>query len=426
MTVGLAWAPAPLARRLLGLAAVGLVLALATRRAELLAVAVPAVWLLVTAPHPALPDEAAVEIDVEPARCFEGDRVRVSVHVTVDQDVDELRVAVSLPGGIVAAAPLVASAAGTREVALDAELAPQRWGRWRIGPMRVEARSGLRLHAAAGVLPARAELVVFPHPARAEARTAVRPLPYGVGDHPSREASAGIEFSAIRPYVPGDPGRRINWPVSTRRGRLHVTTYAAERPVDVVLVIDAFSDVGPAGRSSLDLAVRGATGLAQAYLRKRDRVGLVVIGGTLRWLTPRIGVAQFYRVVEEVLGLRRDSSFLEPELLRVPRAVLPAGAIVTVLSPLLDERSVEVVRDLRERGCAMVVVDVLAGAEPPDVAPGRIGAVALRLWRLEQEALRSALAEVGIRVIPWDGIGPLDLPHAATLDRTAAAAGWTR
>jgi len=46
---------------------------------------------------------------------------------------------------------------------------------------------------------------------------------------------------------------------------------------------------------------------------------------------------------------------------------------------------------------------------PPDVGAGRMAAAALRLWRLEREAMRYVLADLGIVITPWDGSGPIDL-----------------
>ena len=42
----------------------------------------------------------------------------------------------------------------------------------------------------------------------------------------------------------------------------------------------------------LDLAVRAAATLAERYIRRRDRVGLVSFGGYVRWLAPGSGMAQ--------------------------------------------------------------------------------------------------------------------------------------
>jgi uncharacterized protein (DUF58 family) len=95
---------------------------------------------------------------------------------------------------------------------------------------------------------------------------------------------------------------------------------------------------------------------------------------------------------------------------RLPRAALPPGALVVVFSPLLDQRFVEALRDMRERGFTMLVVDVL-NAEPP-ARPRSTDRMARRIWRMEQEAIRFSLRELGLPVVPWDGIQSLDLPLA--------------
>ena len=60
-----------------------------------------------------------------------------------------------------------------------------------------------------------------------------------------------------------------------------------ERSTDVVLLLDTFTDVpGQDQQSSLATAVRGANGIADHYLRRRDRVGLIAFGGSIRWLVP--------------------------------------------------------------------------------------------------------------------------------------------
>jgi uncharacterized protein (DUF58 family) len=90
-----------------------------------------------------------------------------------------------------------------------------------------------------------------------------------------------------------------------------------------------------------------------------------------------------------------------------------------VFSPLLDQRFVEALRDMRERGFSMLVVDVL-NTEPP--ARRRTeDRLARRLWRMEQDAIRFSLRELGIPVVHWDGEESLDLPLAAHTRRPIAA-----
>nr|WP_238345565.1 DUF58 domain-containing protein [Actinopolymorpha cephalotaxi] len=222
-----------------------------------------------------------------------------------------------------------------------------------------------------------------------------------MGSHVARRPGPGVEFAGIRTYAPGDPVRRVNWPVSTRRGELYVNEYAAERAADVVAVVDTTVDLGPFGRSSLDLAVRGAATVVQAYLRYADRVGVVTLGGALRWLAPDVGTRQYYRIVETLLASRVDESYLEPELAHFPPQALPPGALAFVFTPLVDARAAEAVRDLRERGHPVIVVDVLS--TEPDASPRDPDSeLALRVWRLEREVLLHGLAEMGVTVLAWD------------------------
>jgi uncharacterized protein (DUF58 family) len=95
---------------------------------------------------------------------------------------------------------------------------------------------------------------------------------------------------------------------------------------------------------------------------------------------------------------------------RLPRAALPPGALILVFSPLADHRLVETLRDLRQRGFAVLIIDVLAGE--PWLGRGRTARLAHRLWRLEHQAIRFSLRELGVPVVEWDGQQSLDLPLA--------------
>jgi uncharacterized protein (DUF58 family) len=259
----------------------------------------------------------------------------------------------------------------------------------------------------------------------------------------------------VREYVPGDRQRSINWPASTRRGRLHVNTFAAERSEDVVLLVDGTSDVGEPGSSPVDLAVRGAMAAARAYTDARDRVGAITYHwGTVGWLAPRLGRRQEYRIIDLMLASEQGATESAPgsraaygrSMRRLPRAALPPGALVVAFSPLLDQRFVETLRDMRERGLAMLVVDVL-NADPPvrsrvsGPRPGRLGRLKLpwararsssrasadrmarQIWQMEHEAVRFSLRELGVAVVHWDGVQSLDLPLARYARRPLVASG---
>lgn len=202
----------------------------------------------------------------------------------------------------------------------------------------------------------------------------------------------------------------MNWSATTKRGELYVNELADERSADLVAVIDSMSEVGEPPNTSLDRAVRGAAGLAQTYLRRGDRAGVVALGGMLRWLRPGLGQRQLYELIDAVLDVRIDHSFVDPDIDRLPRTALPPGALVVLFSPLLDPRVVEVARDVRARGYPLVVADVLAEELAP--APMVNSDLPVRLWRLEHRVTLDSLTEVGAVVVDATGPEPLDVALA--------------
>jgi uncharacterized protein (DUF58 family) len=397
------WRPSGHAIRLLSLAALALPLGILVGRPAVIALSVPGLCALALGRRPPGAVTAQLHTVVEPARSFEDEPVDVRVDVTVQPA--ELPAALQLrpgPAFATAAEPL---ADGTGLVSLTATGAPRRWGRCTVGRLDLAVADDLGLWLAADVVDPVAELLVYPRVTRTATVPVLPRRSDRFGDRPLRRPGAGVEFLSVRPFTAGDSPRRVNWPVTLRRGFLHVDEFAVERAVDVVLVLDAFVDLGPAGVSSLDIGVRAAASLAGSLLRTHDRVGVVAIGGVLRWLTANVGAHHLYRVAEAVADVRVDLSYVDPDVTRVPRTALPSGATLIVFSPLVDDRMVTAITDLRGRGFPVLVVDTLQ-VEPPGRADQR-GQLAARLWRLDRLALHHDLLAVGARVLRWNGSDPL-------------------
>jgi uncharacterized protein (DUF58 family) len=412
----LAWRPSVHLNRLASLAFLSLLVPVLVGRPALLALAAPPLCLLAAGLGDLPPRRLTVTTGVDTHRCLEDEPVTVTARVTLPVRVDQLDIELDPAGTIeIAEGQPRVSWTGTDAATAEWVVRPSRWGRRSFGPVRVTVRAAGRLLRAEVACPL-AEAVVLPSPEAARRTPLPAELPPRLGEHVSRSAGEGVEFHGIRTFAYGDRSRRINWPASTRRGRLQVNMFEAERAVDVVLLIDALSDVGEPGHTSLDASVRGATALAQAYLRTADRVGVVTLGGFTRWLAPDVSARQFYRIAEAVLDVRLDNSEVPPDLARVPRSALLPGALLVLFSPLLHERALEVVRELRERGFALVVIDVLTAEPDPDPRL-RSSALALRLWRLDRAALTWQLGQLGVPVLPWDGDGPLDDALAAVQRR---------
>ncbi len=86
--------------------------------------------------------------------------------------------------------------------------------------------------------------------------------------------------------------------------------------------------------------------------------------------------------------------------------MLPPQALVVAVTPLLDDRAVEALADLRARGYDLAIVEVspVGFAEPGESESDQL---AHRLWLLRREEIRARYERLGVAV--------------ATLERRRAA-----
>lgn len=409
--VALSWRPTPHAYRVFLLFTVAVLVAIAAGRPALIAVAaVPAAYLVLAVPGRA-GRRAEVAVTVPARRCFENEPVAVGVELTPAASADYVGLSLR-PGAtlqVLGDGPELSRDGATQR--LEALVAARRWGRRDLGTVPVRLLANHLLWGADASIEL-GELSVFPEPAAVRQVQVPDVRTQLFGDRTSVRVGAGVEFADVREFAAGDPITRINWPVTTRMGSLHVTDARAERALDAVLVIDAFNDVGAAGRRALDLSLRGATGLARSWLRTHDRIGVVALGSYLRWVRPDSSTRQFYRIADAMLDIVGRQSFVDPDLDRLSRAALPPGCLVVMFTPLTDARSVAAVAVLRGRGHRMVVVDVSSAA--PDAQTGT-ELLARRVWTLDAATDRYRLGLLGVPIVDWDGRVPLDAALAPAL-----------
>jgi uncharacterized protein (DUF58 family) len=390
-------------------AAVTFLLALLLGRPTLAAIGAPFAAFLVLALVLARAPGLTVALSLADDRAVEGEPVRGELELAAERGRHEVELALVLPDGIElaeGAERIVLSLPPDERRTLELELLPWRWGAYRLGRLAVRVRDGFGLVAHDATVDGDVVLRVYPPLERL--RSLVDPLetqPFA-GNRVARARGEGIEFADLRPFVPGDRIRRINWRASARRGELHVNEHHPERNSDVVLFLDSFAEVRLDRESTLDLAVRAASALAHEYLERRDRVGLVGFGGSVQWLLPSTGRVQDYRIADALLTSEVSLSYVLKGIDVLPTRSLPPQALVIALTPLLDERSMVALLDLRARGFDLAIVDVspLPFVTVPDRSPD---ALALRLWPLWRDSLRFRYERLGVPVIEWTQGQPL-------------------
>lgn len=410
-TVELRWRASALARAAATCVAAALVVALLTGRGELVAFAAPLLGVLCSVawqrPVP------TVTVSGRPGlrRCFEGEPVTVTVDAAVVDGTGDCRIAVHVaPVAVTGLTAEVVDSAPPLSVSLQAA----RWGRY---PVRVAVRALGRggLIEGTGTVDA-AEVCVFP-----VAPPQATPIPRTdlldrLGTHLTRHTGPGVEYADIRPYVPGDHLRTVNWPVSARRGALHVTERLTDRAADVVVLVDTSAQPpGPATEATERIA-RGAAQVVQSALRHGDRAGLVTLGHRdTRWLGADIGQRQFYRILDTMLGAVGGYERAEGTL--APRPAVPAGAIVIAFSTLLETEFALALIDLRKRGHAVVAVDVLEGC-PVDGDPDPL---IERMWALQRSFMYRDMGTVGVDIVGWPAANTLDQAMTLVPDRRTAS-----
>ena len=115
----------------------------------------------------------------------------------------------------------------------------------------------------------------------------------------------GIEFEEVRPYVPGDEVRDIDWNVTARCGVPFVKRFVEERELTVLLVVDVSRSMrfGTAGVEKRELAAELCAVLGFAAITHNDRVGLVLAAERVEhFVPPARGRTHLLRMLRDVLG----------------------------------------------------------------------------------------------------------------------------
>ncbi|MGZ6778016.1 MAG: DUF58 domain-containing protein [Mycobacterium sp.] len=401
----LRWHASPLTRAVATCAGVVLVAAVVASQWQLMAFVAPLLGVLCSIGWQRTLPKVFVHAEPGLQRCFEGEQTRLAVWASADPA--DVAMALDVTGVDGMTVDVADGESGGRQVVT---VAADRWGRY---PVRV----AVELVAPGGLLSGTATVDaadVFVFPLAPPQSTAIpkTELLDRLGTHLTRHIGPGVEYADIRPYVPGDHLRTVNWPVSARRGSLHITQRLTDRAADVVVLIDMYAQPPGPATEATERALRGAVQVVQSALRSGDRAGVVTLGGGRpRWLGADIGRRQFYRVLDTLLGAGDEFESSTGTL--APRAALPPGAIVVAFSTMLDTEFALSLIDLRKRGHTVVAVDVLEGAPfvDGDANPRSqrtYDPLFTRMWAMQRSFMYRDMGTIGVDIVSWPSEHTLD------------------
>jgi uncharacterized protein (DUF58 family) len=249
------------------------------------------------------------------------------------------------------------------------------------------------------------------------------PLPFRMlglaGGHDSVRPGDGGDFRDISRFSPGDRLRRIDWKVTARRAQspdeLYVRRSFATADATALIILDGRDEVAELATSwgsstwtidettSLDIARDAAASIASAYIKAGDRVGFQDLSSVESIIAPGGGIRHLHRLLPAIARTRAVGAPAR----RVRAPIVPAGAIVYVISTFLDNEATSMAELWRVAGHRIVAVDTFIATSTAKLTLAQRAAV--RIISMERQDRISNLTALGVNVISWrspDGVTP--------------------
>ncbi|MCS7114522.1 MAG: DUF58 domain-containing protein [Nitrososphaerota archaeon] len=323
--------------------------------------------------------------------------------------VDYLEIYDTLPAGLrltEGTNRLIVSLEAGERIEFSYEILCSKRGVYKIGPAYLRTRDPLGFNFVEKMEPATAVLRVLPKIEKLKAsdlpfkQTAQWP-----GVIHSSQKGTGTEFYGLRDYLPGDDLRRIEWKASARMGKLITIENESERSTDIVIILDASSDLvlGNSSDSLLEYCVRAAGSLASLLLSLGNQVSVINHCASRSWLPGGFGKRHLRSVLDHLTSVEAGESPL-PIGFGLER-IFKSKPQVILVSPLIAPNVIDDVKNIISEGYNVLVVSPFFPwilAEESDEA----ARIALRILALER---RNVIAELRryCTVVDWNPEVPL-------------------
>jgi len=173
------------------------------------------------------------------------------------------------------------------------------------------------------------------------------------GVHRTRQIGLGDMFHALRPYLPGDEFRRIDWKAFARTQKLIVREFEIERNIRTMIFLDSSGSMGAGlpNNTKLDFAIRAAMLLAHMSLERKDLVGMAIYSDEVHHYIKTGGRKRIFFDILEALARVEPGGIANPlqaVSYIIRRETRPAFYVfLTDLEGARSERIIDAIRKVR-------------------------------------------------------------------------------
>ncbi len=328
------------------------------RLVYIIAMAVPAAWLLVWWNT----RDIDAEVDRKTARAQVGQEAQEIIEVRNKSFLPKVWLEVEDPSdlpGHRSKRVVIIPPRRSRNWVVNTPL--RRRGLFDWGPLRLTAVDPFGLFRRVREVGGQQQILVYP---------AVVDLPHfqappanlpGEGRFRKRTHYITPNASGIREYAPGDAFNRIHWRSTARTGELMVKTFELDPASDIWVILDLERRVN-AGRdeeSTEEYGVRIAASVARHYVVNNRPVGMITFGRDLRVLEPERGQQQLTRILETLAMAYAVGDAPLGNLLMEEQRRFGRHTTLVVITSATDDHWLTAIQSLTQRGvrAAVVLVD---------------------------------------------------------------------
>jgi uncharacterized protein (DUF58 family) len=123
-----------------------------------------------------------------------------------------------------------------------------------------------------------------------------------LGEYHAVFRGRGLEFDELRPYVPGDDVRSLDWKALARTGQPLIRRYREDRDLTVIFVVDVSASQAARRSRAKPTSPRSCAPSRARRHPNKDRVGLLLFASRRSSTYSRPAATHVLRVVRSALG----------------------------------------------------------------------------------------------------------------------------